>query len=197
MRRLTATDRRTTIIEAAVRIFSERGFRGTKTRELARAARISEALLFRHFPDKQALYQAILAHKMNERLPALLGIPPSGPPEKVLAGLAVTIARQNEDDPMLMRLLLYSALEGHELSDLFFRRRTLPLLEFLKKYFSERMTAGAFRRQDPETAARGFLAMIFGFLQTRLLFRMRGALRLPLNKTLAGLVAIFLEGLKK
>jgi AcrR family transcriptional regulator len=60
MTRLDSDERRRTIVQAAVPLFARRGFAGTTTRELAEAAGISEALLFRHFPSKQLLYREIL-----------------------------------------------------------------------------------------------------------------------------------------
>ncbi len=194
MKRLSGVERKKAIVEAAVRLFSEKGFRGTTTRELARSAGISEALLFQHFPSKKKLYQAIFEHKMAERLPSLFeGMEPKGPPVSVLTGLALRIARQNEADPSLMRLLLYSALEGHGLSDLFFSRRTLPLMEFLKKYFSAHQEH--FKKIDPELAARIFLAMVFGYLQTRILFRIPQVFKTPLKKSVQTLASIFVGGM--
>ena len=58
--RLDGDERRKAIVRAAVPLFARRGFAGTTTRELAEAAGISEALLFRHFPSKQLLYREIL-----------------------------------------------------------------------------------------------------------------------------------------
>lgn len=57
--RLSKEERRATIIHAVRRVFAEKGFDGTTTRELADAAGVSEALLFKHFPTKQALYAAM------------------------------------------------------------------------------------------------------------------------------------------
>jgi AcrR family transcriptional regulator len=59
--RLTADQRRHAIVEAATKVFAENGFHGTTTRELARAAGVSEALLYKHFPSKESLFDAILA----------------------------------------------------------------------------------------------------------------------------------------
>jgi AcrR family transcriptional regulator len=59
--RLTADERRHAIVEAATKVFAENGFHGTTTRELARAAGVSEALLYKHFPSKESLFTAILA----------------------------------------------------------------------------------------------------------------------------------------
>ena len=58
--RLDSDDRRRAIVAAAVPLFARTGFAGTTTRELAAAAGVSEALLFRHFPSKQLLYREIL-----------------------------------------------------------------------------------------------------------------------------------------
>lgn len=60
MTRLDSDERRKAIVAAAVPLFARKGFAGTTTKELAEAARISEALLFRHFPSKKHLYSEIL-----------------------------------------------------------------------------------------------------------------------------------------
>lgn len=58
--RLDSDERRKVIVAAAIPLFARKGFAGTTTREIAEAAGISEALLFRHFPSKQLLYREIL-----------------------------------------------------------------------------------------------------------------------------------------
>ena len=61
--RLTGEERRQRIVEAAVDLFSRKGFRGTTTREIAEAADISEAMIFKHFATKRELYSAIIEVK--------------------------------------------------------------------------------------------------------------------------------------
>jgi AcrR family transcriptional regulator len=57
--KMSSEKRREAIIRAARGVFVEKGFHRTTTRELAEAAGVSEALLFKHFPSKEALYSAI------------------------------------------------------------------------------------------------------------------------------------------
>lgn len=57
--RLDSDERRKMIVAAALPLFARKGFAGTTTKELAEAAGISEALLFRHFPSKKQLYGEI------------------------------------------------------------------------------------------------------------------------------------------
>src|SRR6267378_1201735 len=65
--RLSAVARKEAIVAAVQDVFAEKGFDGTTTRELARAAGVSEALLFKHFPTKQALYAAMQQACCSER----------------------------------------------------------------------------------------------------------------------------------
>src|SRR5918996_5525013 len=58
--RLSAEERRHSIVDAVKGVFAEKGFDGTTTRELAKAAGVSEALLYKHFPSKESLYAAML-----------------------------------------------------------------------------------------------------------------------------------------
>jgi AcrR family transcriptional regulator len=58
--RLSAEERRHAIVDAVREVFADKGFDGTTTRELAKAAGVSEALLYKHFPSKESLYAAML-----------------------------------------------------------------------------------------------------------------------------------------
>src|SRR5690606_19860038 len=57
---MSGDERRMQILEAAANLCSVNGFRGTTTKEIARDADVSEALVFRHFATKDKLYEAIL-----------------------------------------------------------------------------------------------------------------------------------------
>ena len=61
--RMNAPDRRRQLLDAALELFSRKGFGGTTTKEIAAAAGVTEAIIFRHFPSKQALYTAVLDSK--------------------------------------------------------------------------------------------------------------------------------------
>ncbi len=60
--RMTAEERKVGIIRAAIPIFAENGFNGAYVRDIAKAAGISEALIYRHFPSKEALYEELLGY---------------------------------------------------------------------------------------------------------------------------------------
>ena len=60
--RMPAAERRLALIETAIRVFSDGSYRGTTTAEIARAAGVSEPILYRHFASKRDLYLAALDH---------------------------------------------------------------------------------------------------------------------------------------
>ena len=58
--RMKASDRRRQLLEAAIDCFAEYGYGGTTTARLAKAARVSEPVLYRHFASKHDLFVALL-----------------------------------------------------------------------------------------------------------------------------------------
>lgn len=65
--RILGTERRAQIVAAARRVFSRHGYDGAKTLQIAREAAVSEALVYRHFPSKLALYRAVLRQVFAEQ----------------------------------------------------------------------------------------------------------------------------------
>lgn len=66
-KRISGAERRTLILAAARRVFSQYGYEGAKTLQIAREAKVSEALVYRHFPSKLALYRAVMRQVFNEQ----------------------------------------------------------------------------------------------------------------------------------
>jgi AcrR family transcriptional regulator len=64
--RMPAAERRQKLVETAIRVFSEGSYRGTTTAEIARAAGVSEPILYRHFASKRDLYLAALDHVWSQ-----------------------------------------------------------------------------------------------------------------------------------
>ena len=155
--RPTSQQRQAGLIAAAASLFAAKGFNGTTTKEIARAAGVSEALVFKHFPTKRALYGAILAEKVtiDELLGAVEESTKKRDDRRVFTLIASFRIRPNLDSTFL-RLLLFSALEGHELSQMFFGKHHRVLYDHLARYIETRIGYGAFRERGPLLAARTF-----------------------------------------
>ncbi|WP_293046534.1 TetR/AcrR family transcriptional regulator [Mycobacterium sp.] len=78
--RLSADERREQIIESARLVFEQAGFDGARTRDLATAAGVNEALLYRHFASKEELFEAAVADPLEAAVAKLVGFS-GAPPE--------------------------------------------------------------------------------------------------------------------
>lgn len=163
--RMAGEERRLQLLAVAVSLFSNRGFRGTTTKEIAQAAGVSEAMVFRHFATKEELYAAILDHKAcsgGKFEPAEMAA--DGIARKddraVFESLALGALQHHENDPDFQRLLLHSALEKHELAQMFFDEFVRRVYEFLGRYIRERQTEGALIEMDPAIVVRAFVGMV-------------------------------------
>lgn len=192
--RTSRRERQASLIAAAASLFARKGFNGTTTKEIAKAAGVSEALVFKHFPTKHALYAAILAEKVtvNELLDAIEESARKRDDRRVFALIAGYRIRPGVDSTLL-RLLLFSALEGHELSDIFFDKHHKVFYEHLATYIQARISDGAFRPVDPLLAARAFIGMV---VHHRLLHEIFGvSMHRSHDETVSTYVELFLQGL--
>src|ERR1700741_4169783 len=163
--RMAGEERRLQILAVAVSLFSQKGFRGTTTKEIAHAAGVSEAMVFRHFATKEELYAAILDHKAcaHDRFdPKDLAAEAIERKDDrgVFESLALAALDHHEKDPEFQRLLLHSALEKHQLAQMFFNEFVRPVYEFLSTYIRERQRDGAFVAVDPAIVVRCFIGMV-------------------------------------
>ncbi len=165
---MTGAGRREQILQTAVTLFSQRGFKGTTTKEIALAAGVSEAMVFRHFAKKSELYDAILGDKSChdgirfpwEGNPVLHEAIKNKNDYAVFFNIALNALIKQQADENFMRLLFYSALEEHELADRFFDEFVARIYEFIGDYIKERQRDGAMRDINPRVAVRAFLGML-------------------------------------
>jgi AcrR family transcriptional regulator len=195
--RLPAKDRRAQLIAAAMRLFASQGFDGTTTREIAEAAGVNEAIIFRHFPSKEDLYWAVVSTQVEGagRKQKMCEYLASGKSEReVLAGIAESLLDRDESDAALTRLLFFSALRNRELTDSFFRTYMADTYELLAEYFRKKVKAGRFRKLDAEVAARSFMGMISSHILVEELFGGSRYRRLPTGEIGRQLADIWLNG---
>ena len=166
---MTGDKRREQILQTAVDLFSQRGFRGTTTKEIARVAGVSEAMVFRHFATKDALYGAILdnkgcqdgVHKFPwEENEVLRKAVEDKDDFAVFYNIAFDAINKHHSDVGFMRLLFYAALEEHELAERFFNEFVERIYQFIGEYIATRQQDGAMREMNPRIAVRAFMGML-------------------------------------
>lgn len=164
------------ILAAARTLFAARGFKGTTTAEIARQARVNEALIYRHFPDKEDLYRAILQNKLaDESLERILRAAEcrQAPVEEALRLVAQRFGESV--DPEFLRLYYHSALEGHDLAGVFYDQFIRRLMALVEELIERGVREGRFRAVHPALAAEAFTGMLRSHYLTRELFPVHGA----------------------
>ena len=199
--RMAGEQRRSQIVRVAMQLFSRRGFRGTTTKEIARAAGVSEAMVFRHFATKEELYSAIIDDKAcagdaEDPRQIVADALAEKNDRAVFEGLALNALVQNECDPEFQRLLLYSALEEHELAQMFWDKFVRRVYEFLGDYIRERQKDGAMVEIEPAIVVRAFIGMVIHHsLNNNLYDRKRSLLKISNEEAAGRFARILLDGI--
>lgn len=170
---MSADERRAAILDAAFRLFSERGFRGTTTRALAKAVGVTEPVLYEHFKSKRDLYAALVEAKSREGMargyPLLEPLAKARQDRALFLALGRFIIQCLTEDPAFTRLAYSVAVEDPELGRIFYERQSVHR-EPIAGYIADRIREGAFRPMDTDVAARAFLGMIIQHAISRMLY---------------------------
>lgn len=183
------------ILEAGLRLFSEKGYLGTTTRDIARLAGVAEVTLFRHFASKERLFEEVI--NTFTFLPALKGLLPTLKGLEYRDALEVIAGRFLERLTERKQMIHIMHAEIHrypakvkEIYDNFIDE----VFRTLASYFRDLQKEGVLREFDPELGAGAFLGMFFSFFISRELLRKRVALQTDLPTVISGFVEIFCNG---
>ena len=167
------------LLRAAVQVFSEKGFRGASTREIASRARVNPVTLFRTFKSKEQLHAAAVDYligrlAIRKRIDALAQR--NYPAQKFIAGVIKTLVDALLGAPEVQRLLLFSALERSDVAFTAVWNRLLPILERARVHISEYVAKGELRKNDPLITARLILAAALFHCE---MYELYGAKKVP------------------
>jgi TetR/AcrR family transcriptional regulator len=113
--RMPAEERRAAVLDTACRVFSRGTYHGTTTAEIARAAGVSEPILYRHFPSKRDLYLACIEEtwrRTRDRWEQALADEPD--PAEWIAAIGRAFLEWKEQRALISNLWLQSLAEASE-----------------------------------------------------------------------------------
>jgi len=162
---MSAETTRDKIQEASLKLFSQKGFLGATTREIAREAGVAEVTLFRHFPSKEALFEEVI--RRYSFLPALKGILPglerAGYEEAILE-IARRFLERLEERKDLIRIMLAERYHYPSQVKGIFRGFLGEMIRMLADYFRQLQARGILRDFDPDVGAKAFLGSLFAYV---------------------------------
>jgi AcrR family transcriptional regulator len=162
--RKTSEERRQAIIEAIKSVFAEKGFERTTTRELAKTAGVSEALLYKHFPSKKSMYAAIhenfFKKKEHNEIERIMEMKPSTSTLVLMVHLMLyrfIKEHSEETDTNYMHILMTrSLLEDGDYARLLFEQISETWITKFEKCMKEAAKAGDLREIPVQINLRGW-----------------------------------------
>ncbi len=168
------------ILDAALELFSQRGYGGVSVRDIARAVGIRESSLYNHFPSKRAVFDGIvdLCVQQSEQYFRGRGLPfdqgddtsiYQGIPAERLQEIIERTFRYFFDAPWngrFRRLLLLSQFAEPRCRDLYRQLYRDKCIQIQASIFSALMDRGELRREDPLAVAAEFHGPMFMFIHT-------------------------------
>lgn len=160
-RRLTAEARKASIIRLSKRLFARKGLYGVSVDELARACKMSPAVLYQHFPSKQALYKAVLdeiACSRDAYVDAIL----AGTDEfaSVLFRTMLVYVTSRIKDVDSVRIELRSIIDGDKVSETFFKNQWKGFTEYIEASVTELIAEKTISNVDARIAALCYVGML-------------------------------------
>jgi len=188
------TTTRDRILEAALTVFSMKGYIGATTREIAGEAGVAEVTLFRNFSSKERLFEEVV--NRYSFLPALKGLLPELKDRHYRDSLSLIAHRflgiMNERRH-LVRIVQGDIHHSEKLRDIFYLF-TDEMFRTLASYFKQMQERGVLRSFDAQAAARAFFGMFFSYFYREACIAKKKIKRADLDKVVDEFIDIFVRG---
>ena len=184
--------RRALIVDAATRVFAEKGFHRATIKDIAHAAGIADGTIYNYFANKEALLNAIL-----DRLAAQDTTPESAAHSDPRAFMAAYLRNRIAllwPNYEVFKAVLPELLVNQDLRDVYYQQVLLPGMQTAEQYFTAQIETGRLRRLDVAIVARAIGGMVFGLF----LFEMLGDeyLQIAWEDAPEMLASLLVDGLK-
>jgi len=193
-RKATTRDR---ILEAALNVFSMKGYIGATTREIAGLAGVAEVTLFRNFSSKEKLFEEVVSR--YSFLPALKGLLPElqdRPYRDALSEIARRFLAIMNERRHLVRIVQGDIHHSEKLRDIFYLF-TDEMFRTLASYFRRMQGRGVLRTFDAKAASRAFFGMFFSYFYREECIAKKNIGKADLDRMVNEFVDIFVRGTMK
>jgi AcrR family transcriptional regulator len=186
------------LLDATLKLISEKGYLGSTTREIAQEAGVTELTLFRHFGTKEKLFEALLRNhtflpRLKELLPELDGLS-YGDSLRLIATRFLLSLKERKS---LVKIMYSEVTTYPEKIKKLYNKFADDLRLILASYFRGLQKQGLLRPVSPEMAAQLFLGMLFSYFRSEEIMREGGMKKQAMEKNIKEFVDIFMFGTMK
>lgn len=190
------------ILESAMRLFAELGYKNASVRKIAKSVGIRESALYNHFKNKEDIFlhiaSEIFATPFNHDENTITSITKSDNPKAYLHKFAtefklITFDKNKEN---LFRIMMIELFQNKNLRDGFLNEFHNKNIKILAPMFFTMMQEGYVRSSDPMVMAQEFLAPLFYLRLHVTLLRIDSQATTALSTQFEKHVDFFWEGIK-
>ena len=160
-RSIAVAEKRKRILEAAIRVFAEHGYHGSRVGDIAEDAGVAHGLLYHYFASKEDVLRTIFVENWGQLIVRFRAVETSDEPaEKKLEGIAKILLRTWRNDPALVTVMVREVARSQYLQDRVEEVR--EAFAILERVIEEGQASGVFRR---DVDARLAAWVIYGGLE--------------------------------
>jgi len=151
--RASAADRRRQILDAAVRVFAEHGYHGSRVGDIAEDAGVAHGLLYHYFSSKEEVLRTIFAENWGQLIARFRAVEAADESAaQKLEGIAKILLRTWRNDPALVTVMVRDVARSEHLQGQVLEVR--EAFAILERVIEEGQASGEFRRDvDPRFAS--------------------------------------------
>jgi AcrR family transcriptional regulator len=189
-------DTKKRLLEATLKLISEKGYMGATTREIAKEAGVTELTLFRHFGSKEKLFKELLGSytflpKLKELLPELDGLSSREALELIATHFLLTLKERKA-----MVKIMYSEYTTYpENIREVYNKFILEMRTTLAAYFEGLQKQGMLRKNiSPAMTAKMFLWILFSYFRSEEIMQSTGMKKAAMERQVREMIDIFMSG---
>ena len=157
--------KRDQILDVASALFMNKGFHATSMDDIAQDAGMSKLTLYRRFPDKNALFRAVIERKCKEFVPhemsdELAGLPPAEFVRQFSKMFLMLI--MSDDAVNIYRMMMAEAANNPDMTRMFYEAGPVPVKAVLDQAFAGYAKKGLFKKRDPILMRECLLSLLNG-----------------------------------
>ncbi len=189
-------DTKKRLLEATLKLISEKGYRGATTRKIAQEAGVTELTLFRHFGSKEKLFKELLGSytflpRLKELLPKLDGLSSREALELIATRFLLTLKERKS----MVRIMYSEYATYPENIREVYNKFVLEMRTTLAAYFEGLQKRGVLRKNiSPAMTARMFLWIIFSYFRSEEIMQSSGMKKAAMEKQIREMIDIFMSG---
>jgi AcrR family transcriptional regulator len=197
--RRRAEARRDEVLDAALELFTEKGFAATRVEDIAQKAGISKGTIYLYFPSKEALMEGLIDRALSPlALQAISVIDATGvDPRLVFQTIGSLIAGKLSDPKIFAvpKLIVRESVQFPELAQIYRRNVIDKVLPRMVRLIEHQVKSGRFRPVDPELAVRSLVGPIFAHIVIAEVFGIVPEGGLQMDRLISQHIDILMNGL--